>query len=101
MVENVGVAVEISLLSHSVPELSLLPVYRPPLLFPVVSWMSADIGQCCRLLQRFGRGKKCMVSVEISLRSHAVSELLLLPVIWPPLLFLVAGRHLQCRDQFQ
>ena len=44
--ENIGVAFEISLLSHFVRELKLLPVYRPPLLFPVVGGMLADIGQC-------------------------------------------------------
>ena len=36
MAENMGVAFEISLISRAVPELLLLPVYRPPLLFPVV-----------------------------------------------------------------
>ena len=36
MVENVGVAVEISLIYNAVPELLLLPVYKPPLLFPDV-----------------------------------------------------------------
>ena len=36
MAENMEVAFEISLISGAVPELLLLPVYRPPLLFPDV-----------------------------------------------------------------
>ena len=53
MVENMGLAVEISLLSHSVPELYLLPVYRPPLLFPVVADCrptSANVGYSSSVL---------------------------------------------------
>ena len=68
---------------------------RSKLLFPVVGRISVDIGQCCRYLQRVGRGRKCLVSVEISLIYHAVTELLLLPVYRPPLL---SADIAQCRD---
>src|SRR5208282_1760632 len=37
MVENISVAFEISLLSHSVPELYLLPVYRPHCYFRLLA----------------------------------------------------------------
>ena len=58
-------------------------------------WLSVGcqyIGQCWQQLQRVSRGRKCLVSVEISLISHTVPELLLLPVYRPPLLFPVVSR---------
>src|SRR5208282_5045153 len=55
--------------------------------------MSADIGQCRGQFQSVGRGRNCWVAVEISPISHAVPELLLLPVYRPPLLFPDVARH--------
>src|SRR5208282_6372439 len=63
-----------------------------PLLFLFVIRMSVDTGQYWRELQRVGRDRKCLVSVQISPISHTVPDLLLLPVYRRPLLFLDVGR---------
>src|SRR5208282_2598043 len=89
MAENMGIGFEISPISHAVPELLLLPVYRPPLLFPDVGRHRTMSGP----VPMSQHGRKCGVAVEISPISHAVPELLLLPVYRPPLLFPDVGRH--------
>ena len=65
-------SVDISLISHAVPELLLLPVYRPTLLFPVVGRQPE--------IARINSSKSAIVenigvAFEISLLSHSVPEL--------------------------
>jgi hypothetical protein len=60
--------------------------------------MSVDIAKCWRQLQRVGRSRKFLVTVEISLISYTVPGLFLLPVYMAPLSFPVVLRHRTMSD---